>query len=125
MKEVVVGSDGCVVGSKPQDPISQLVQLQQARKEKEPVFTLVCEKGSPRQSPEFVVEVIVGSVTATGVGAKKKDAKRAAAVKALEALGVITTPTSPILEEKSTNLCESPSVPHNTKTQSSQMIYFC
>ncbi len=45
------------------------------------------ERGIPRQSPEFVVEVAVGSITTTGVGAKKKDAKRAAALKALEALG--------------------------------------
>lgn len=45
------------------------------------------ERGIPRQSPEFVVEVAVGSVTATGVGTKKKDAKRAAALKALDALG--------------------------------------
>ena len=44
------------VGGRPQDPISHLVQLQQARKEKEPVFTVVSERGIPRQ-PEFVVQV--------------------------------------------------------------------
>lgn len=66
------------------------MQLQQARKEKEPIFTVVSERGIPRQSPEFVVEVVVGSITATGIGAKKKDAKRAAAFKALEVLGATT-----------------------------------
>ncbi|XP_046444046.1 double-stranded RNA-binding protein Staufen homolog isoform X1 [Daphnia pulex] len=86
VKDVTSASNGCL-GTKPQDPISQLVQLQQARKEKEPVFTVLSERGIPRQSPEFVVEVAVGSVTATGVGTKKKDAKRAAALKALDALG--------------------------------------
>jgi len=71
-----------------QDPISQLVQLQQSRKEKEPVFTVVSERGIPR-SPEFVVKVTVGTFEATGIGAKKKDAKRAAALKALEAFGIV------------------------------------
>lgn len=70
-----------------QDPISQLVQLQQSRKEKEPIFTVISERGIPRQ-PEFVVKVTVGSFEGTGIGTKKKDAKRAAALKALEALGV-------------------------------------
>ena len=69
------------------DPISQLVQYQQGRKEKEPTFTVISEKGVPRQ-PEFVVQVVVGSFVATGVGPKKKDAKRAAAIKALEALSI-------------------------------------
>lgn len=63
------------------------MQLQQARREKEPVFTVLSERGVPRQSPEFVVEVAVGLITATGVGTKKKEAKRAAALKALDALG--------------------------------------
>ena len=85
-QDVTSASNGSL-GTKPQDPISQLVQLQQARKEKEPIFTVVSERGLPRQSQEFVVEVAVGSITAAGVGAKKKDAKRAAALKALEALG--------------------------------------
>ncbi|KAI9552256.1 hypothetical protein GHT06_022618 [Daphnia sinensis] len=86
VKDVTSASNGSL-GTKPQDPISQLVQLQQARREKEPVFTVLSERGVPRQSPEFVVEVTVGSITATGVGTKKKEAKRAAALKALDALG--------------------------------------
>lgn len=86
VKDVTSASNGSL-GTIPQDPISQLVQLQQARREKEPVFIVLSERGIPRQSPEFVVEVTVGSITATGVGTKKKEAKRAAALKALDALG--------------------------------------
>lgn len=78
--------------------------MQQARKEKEPVFTVVSERGIPRQSPEFVVEVSVGSVTATGVGAKKKGAKRSAALKALEILGAVTKCS---IEEKETSLFDT------------------
>ena len=74
-------------GNRPQDPISHLVQLQQSRKEKEPIFTVISEKGIPRQ-PEFIVQVTVGTLVATGIGARKKEAKRAAALRALEALGV-------------------------------------
>lgn len=88
IQDTVVISDSCA-GSKAPDPISQLVQLQQARKEKEPLFTLISEKGQRRQ-PEFVMQVTVGSVTEVGVGLKKKDAKRAAALKALESLGALT-----------------------------------
>ena len=36
----------------------------------------------------FVVQVAVGTIVTTGTGAKKKEAKRAAALAALEALGV-------------------------------------
>ena len=38
------------------NPISRLIQIQQAKKEKEPVFTLIAEKGTPRRR-EFVMEV--------------------------------------------------------------------
>lgn len=85
------------LGAKPKDPISQLVQLQQSRKEKEPTFTVKSESGVPRKSPEFVVEVSVGSITAIGVGPRKKEAKKAAALKALEVLGV-KSPSSPETE---------------------------
>ncbi len=38
------------------NPISRLIQIQQAKKEKEPVYTLVGEKGVPRRR-EFFIEV--------------------------------------------------------------------
>ena len=84
-QEVVSSNIG--PGGRLHDPISFLVQLQQGRKEKEPSFIVISERGIPRQ-PEFIVQVTVGAITATGVGAKKKDAKRAAATKALEAMGI-------------------------------------
>ena len=38
------------------NPISRLIQIQQARKEKEPVYTLIAERGMPRRR-EFVMQV--------------------------------------------------------------------
>ena len=42
------------------NPISRLIQIQQAKKEKDPVYTLVAEKGQPRRR-EFIMQV--GSVS--------------------------------------------------------------
>jgi len=68
------------------NPISRLIQIQQARKEKEPVYSLVAEKGMPRRR-EFVMQVTVGHQSATGSGPNKKLAKRAAAEALLQLLG--------------------------------------
>ena len=38
------------------NPISRLIQIQQAKKEKEPVYTLIAERGMPRRR-EFVMQV--------------------------------------------------------------------
>ena len=38
------------------NPISRLIQIQQAKKEKEPVYMLLAEKGMPRRK-EFVIQV--------------------------------------------------------------------
>ena len=38
------------------NPISRLIQIQQAKKEKEPVFTLIAERGLPRKR-EFTMQV--------------------------------------------------------------------
>ncbi len=38
------------------NPISRLIQIQQAKHEKEPVYTLVVERGMPRRR-EFVMQV--------------------------------------------------------------------
>ena len=37
-------------------PISRLIQIQQAKREKEPVYTLTAEKGLPRRR-EFIMQV--------------------------------------------------------------------
>ena len=39
------------------NPISRLIQIQQAQKKKEPVYTLLAERGMPRRR-EFVMQVI-------------------------------------------------------------------
>ncbi|PNI59672.1 LOW QUALITY PROTEIN: STAU1 isoform 10 [Pan troglodytes] len=68
------------------NPISRLAQIQQAKKEKEPEYTLLTERGLPRRR-EFVMQVKVGNHTAEGTGTNKKVAKRNAAENMLEILG--------------------------------------
>ncbi|XP_056363447.1 double-stranded RNA-binding protein Staufen homolog 1 isoform X5 [Oenanthe melanoleuca] len=68
------------------NPISRLAQIQQAKKEKEPEYLLVTERGLPRRR-EFVMQVKVGVHTAEGMGTNKKVAKRNAAENMLEILG--------------------------------------
>merc|ERR1719412_1715227 len=68
------------------NPISRLIQIQQARKEKEPQYSLIAETGMPRRR-EFVMQVTVGQNSSTGSGPNKKLAKRAAAEALLQLLG--------------------------------------
>uniref|UniRef100_A0A1A8IKE4 Double-stranded RNA-binding protein Staufen homolog 1 n=1 Tax=Nothobranchius kuhntae TaxID=321403 RepID=A0A1A8IKE4_NOTKU len=68
------------------NPISRLAQIQQAKKEKEPEYALVTERGLPRRR-EFVMQVTVCGQSAEGMGPSKKVAKRNAAEKMLELLG--------------------------------------
>jgi len=79
---------GVVAGAESQsiNPISRLIQIQQARKEKEPVYVLVAERGMPRRR-EFVMQVTIGQQSTTGTGPNKKLAKRAAAESLLQLLG--------------------------------------
>lgn len=75
------------------NPISRLIQIQQANKEKEPVYTVLEERGAPRRR-EFVIEASVNGQSCTGVGPNKKIAKRNAAEALLLALGY-SHPTTP------------------------------
>lgn len=68
------------------NPISRLIQIQQAQQKKEPVYTLLTERGLPRRR-EFVIQVQVDDQTCTGVGPNKKLAKRHAAEAMLTLLG--------------------------------------
>uniref|UniRef100_A0A671EJ52 Double-stranded RNA-binding protein Staufen homolog 2 n=1 Tax=Rhinolophus ferrumequinum TaxID=59479 RepID=A0A671EJ52_RHIFE len=68
------------------NPISRLAQIQQAKKEKEPDYVLLSERGMPRRR-EFVMQVKVGSEVATGTGPNKKIAKKNAAEAMLLQLG--------------------------------------
>merc|ERR1712106_1111880 len=77
------------------NPISRLIQIQQARKEKEPQYILLSESGMPRRR-EFVVQVTVGSQSANGSGPSKKLAKRAAAEALLQLLGYSRPSLQPI-----------------------------
>nr|XP_050861386.1 double-stranded RNA-binding protein Staufen homolog 2 isoform X3 [Vespula vulgaris] len=68
------------------NPVSRLVQIQQAKREREPVYNLIEEKGAPRRR-EFIIEVTTGQHSACGYGPNKKLAKRAAAEALLAKLG--------------------------------------
>ncbi|XP_077430187.1 double-stranded RNA-binding protein Staufen homolog 1 isoform X2 [Vanacampus margaritifer] len=68
------------------NPISRLAQIQQAKKEKEPEYSMVTERGLPRRR-EFVMQVRVRGQSAEGMGPSKKVAKKNAAEKMLEILG--------------------------------------
>ncbi|XP_053804283.1 double-stranded RNA-binding protein Staufen homolog 2 isoform X2 [Vidua chalybeata] len=68
------------------NPISRLAQIQQAKKEKEPEYVLLSERGMPRRR-EFVMQVKIGNDTTTGTGPNKKIAKRNAAEAMLLQLG--------------------------------------
>lgn len=68
------------------NPISRLIQIQQAQKKKEPLYSLLAERGLPRRR-EFVMQVQVEEHTCSGVGPNKKLAKRHAAEAMLQLLG--------------------------------------
>uniref|UniRef100_A0A3P8UD45 Staufen double-stranded RNA binding protein 1 n=1 Tax=Cynoglossus semilaevis TaxID=244447 RepID=A0A3P8UD45_CYNSE len=68
------------------NPISRLAQIQQAKREKEPDYSMVTERGLPRRR-EFVMQVSVCGKSAEGMGPSKKVAKRNAAEKMLDLLG--------------------------------------
>ncbi|KAK5639109.1 hypothetical protein RI129_011601 [Pyrocoelia pectoralis] len=72
------------------NPISRLIQIQQANKEKEPVYNVIDERGAPRRR-EFVIEASVNGHISTGIGPNKKVAKRNAAEALLQSLGYSNT----------------------------------
>ncbi|KAH8372252.1 hypothetical protein KR093_010768 [Drosophila rubida] len=70
-----------------ENPITKLIQLQQTRKEKEPIFELIAKNGNEAsRRREFVMEVSASGSTARGTGNSKKLAKRNAAQALLELL---------------------------------------
>ncbi|GFR03459.1 double-stranded RNA-binding protein Staufen homolog [Trichonephila clavata] len=68
------------------NPISRLIQIQQAKKEREPVYTVIDERGEPRQR-EFIMQCSLGDLTTNGSGPNKKTAKRNAAEAMLQRMG--------------------------------------
>uniref|UniRef100_A0A182QGI1 DRBM domain-containing protein n=1 Tax=Anopheles farauti TaxID=69004 RepID=A0A182QGI1_9DIPT len=74
-----------------ENPISRLMQIQQARKEKQPVYTLVeNDRPSVGRRRQFTMEVAASGCQATGVGMTKKAAKWNAAEALLIELGYAT-----------------------------------
>ncbi|CAG2169537.1 unnamed protein product [Oppiella nova] len=94
----------CVSGDghdAPIHPINRLIQLQQARKEKDPQFVLISERCLDHRRREFTIEckleVCKGGVggqlvSAVGVGPNKKLAKKNAAEAMLQVLGYSSRP---------------------------------
>ncbi|XP_017769294.1 PREDICTED: double-stranded RNA-binding protein Staufen homolog 2 isoform X2 [Nicrophorus vespilloides] len=89
------------------NPISRLIQIQQANKEKEPVYAVVEERGAPRRR-EFVIQASINGCSANGVGPNKKYAKRNAAQALLTLMGYITTSPSPTGASKQQSQQTSP-----------------
>lgn len=73
------------------NPISRLIQIQQAKKEREPIYTLLAERGEPRQR-EFIMQCSLGELSTTGTGSNKKTAKRNAAESMLQIMGYSRPP---------------------------------
>ncbi|XP_034943639.1 double-stranded RNA-binding protein Staufen homolog isoform X2 [Chelonus insularis] len=91
------------------NPISRLVQIQQAQRKPEPVYTLIEEKGAPRRR-EFLMEVSIGNHTARGIGSNKKLGKRAAAEALLTKLGYNKPEIQPIKSSIKTTDSETSNV---------------
>ncbi|XP_058167694.1 double-stranded RNA-binding protein Staufen homolog [Anopheles ziemanni] len=88
----VTGGD--VAGEK-ENPISRLMQIQQARKEKQPVYVVVeNERPNVGRRRQFTIEVYAAGKKATGVGMTKKAAKWNAAEALLVDLGYATATTT-------------------------------
>uniref|UniRef100_A0A8C6UB44 Double-stranded RNA-binding protein Staufen homolog 2 n=1 Tax=Neogobius melanostomus TaxID=47308 RepID=A0A8C6UB44_9GOBI len=101
------------------NPISRLAQIQQAKKEKEPEYVLLSERGMPRRR-EFIMQVKVNNEVATGTGPNKKVAKRNAAEAMLLQLGykastVTTSPTE--MDNKGWNGQKAPFTEATSNTQ--------
>ncbi|XP_050093486.1 maternal effect protein staufen isoform X2 [Anopheles aquasalis] len=85
IKEKSVAEGGV---SEKENPISRLMQIQQARKEKQPVYALVeGDRPTTGRRKQFTIEVTAAGKRAVGVGMTKKAAKWTAAEALLIELG--------------------------------------
>ncbi|VDN03572.1 unnamed protein product [Thelazia callipaeda] len=95
------------------NPISRLMQVMQARKQNEPKFQLISERGQSRYK-EFVMEVICdGDLRCEGVGPNKKLAKRAAAEAVLEKIGYVKPMPKPgksLLKKRHEKCAQNPEI---------------
>jgi len=67
-------------------PVSRLAQIQQAAKEREPIYQVISERSVARKK-EFVMQCIVNDKSAQGIGPNKKTAKKLAAEAMLAKMG--------------------------------------
>lgn len=89
IKEIVPtdgSSEGSTIEDESTNPISRLIRIQQSRKQREPSYTVIEERGQQRRK-EFVIEVDASGEKASGVGHSKKQAKRIAAENLLIKMG--------------------------------------
>lgn len=68
------------------NPISRLLRMQQAAKKREPIYSVIEERGQQKRK-EFVVEIECNGEKAQGIGSNKKLAKRMAAENFLIKMG--------------------------------------
>jgi dsRNA-specific ribonuclease len=94
-------SNGTTSSSLTIHPINRLIQLQQARKEKEPIFNVISERCTDRRRREFSIECTISItkgpnapqvISAIGLGPNKKVAKKNAAESMLQQLGYSSKP---------------------------------
>lgn len=67
-------------------PVSRLAQIQQAAKEREPIYQVISERSVARKK-EFVMQCTINDKIATGMGPNKKTAKKNAAENMLRTMG--------------------------------------
>lgn len=67
-------------------PVSRLAQIQQAAKEREPIYQVISERSVARKK-EFVMQCIINNDSAQGIGPNKKTAKKVAAEAMLAKMG--------------------------------------
>lgn len=67
-------------------PVSRLAQIQQAAKEREPIYQVISERSVARKK-EFVMQCIVNDKVSQGIGPNKKTAKKIAAEAMLVIMG--------------------------------------
>lgn len=82
------------------NPISRLLRMQQAARKREPIYTVIEERGQAKRK-EFVVEVECNDEKAQGIGPNKKLAKRTAAENYLIKMGLLTPEASEVDSTKS------------------------
>lgn len=91
IKEIAQTNTNASVEDEVTNPISRLLRIQQARKLKDPIYSVIEERGQQRRKI-FLIEVTVNGEKAQGIGPNKKAAKRIAAENIMIKLGYSKVP---------------------------------